>query len=1220
VDVRILGPFEVRNRDRALDLGGPRPRSLLAALVVSAGEVVSADRLIDDLWGESPPRSAGHLVHVYVSSLRKALAVDGAATRLRTRPPGYVLELGRDELDAWRFEDGAEEARRLFASGDPGGALAALDQALALWRGPPLASFTYDPFAQASIARLEELHASAREDRLEAKLALGRHQEAIAELESLLREFPFRERLRAHLMLALYRAGRQADALAVYRETRAALVGELGIEPSNDLRALEQAILRQDPALELHEPSPSRASISGRKLVAVLAATAGDLDPEASGRTLAFLRATLEDVVRAHGGSLEPSPIGDAVAFFGIPFAHEDDAVRAVRAGEAVRARLSSADGDRDLGAHVRIAVDIGEVIVEEDGTVNGDVVPRTLALCRAGRPGQIVIGAAADRLRTAREHRAPDPSDHVPLVGRWTELRRLVASVEGALHDATPALVVLTGDAGVGKSRLAAELLRAVDAGIDVGVGRCVAYGEAGTLGPGVDALSEALGGDLGEVARAVLGGEEGGDHLAELIASASGRGALPATHDDTFVAFRRLVAVVCAAKPVLLLIEDVHWADDLFLVFVEHVLGGIRDAPLAVVCTARPDVVERRPGWLRSTAHAEWVDLAPLSLAESSILLENLTPGEALPAGFRAELLEAAEGNPLFLEQLLAMLRDPLASPADRALPPTIRAVLAARLDALGPGERAVAERAAIVGRDFDVDAVASLLPEAARSSVRRHLETLSRRRFVEQTPGRRYALRFHHALTHEAVYRATPKRLRAALHSQHADHLLARGPREDVEASVGDHFERAHALLVELDEPHSQTAALARRAHDHLAAAGIRALHRGDVAAARRLLERSLKLVGDPDPELLSKLAEAHSIAGASSHARDLRVRALSSARKRKNHRLALHLEIAEAEAAFGETGDPSAERDVVERLIPVAQGLGDDRALANAWAVVGRVALAGGRHRDAATALERALEHAERSGDPLIRDHVGVWLVNELSDGPTPAADVLHRASELRRTLGPIGAAQLGPATACALTMLGRAAESRALFERTDKAYAELGIVTVVLPTLVGEAALIRGDVEEAETALAAAAALLVDRDQATPWVRERQARALREAGKLDEAERALVLAEERVSEREGELVARTRATRALVLLDRADRAAAVAAALDAERLSEPLDRPPLESPRYRGEILLSIAEVLAADGRRAEARSRAIAAAEQFERKGNVVSAERARGLARSLGT
>jgi DNA-binding SARP family transcriptional activator len=267
VEFRILGPLEVVEQGRALPLGGARQRTLLAFLLTRANEAVSADRLIDELWGADPPRSAANALQYHVSQLRKALAPSDAIV---TQEPGYAIRVGPDELDLLRFELLVEEARGV----PPELAARRLREALGLWRGAPLADLANEPFAQIEILRLEELRLSALELRLGADLALGRFTELVGEVQKLVSEHPLRERLRAVLMHALYGSGRQAEALGLYRETRRLLVGELGIEPSPALHELEQAILRQDPALRSQELPTSRR----QRAIMVVATDPGRLD------------------------------------------------------------------------------------------------------------------------------------------------------------------------------------------------------------------------------------------------------------------------------------------------------------------------------------------------------------------------------------------------------------------------------------------------------------------------------------------------------------------------------------------------------------------------------------------------------------------------------------------------------------------------------------------------------------------------------------------------------------------------------------------------------------------------------------------------------------------------------------------------------------------------------------------------------------------------------
>jgi DNA-binding SARP family transcriptional activator len=294
MDFRILGPLEVLDEGRAIALGGSRQRALLALLLLHANETLTTDRLIDELWGERPPANAAKTVQMQVSRLRKALAAgadDGSAGVVVTRERGYELMLDPERLDSHRFERLVAEGRSELAAGRPERAVSTLEGALSLWRGAPLAEFAYEPFAQREIARLDDLRAAALEQLLEVKLALGGHAEVVGQLEALIGEHPYRERLRAQLMLALYRSDRQADALQAYQDARRTLVGELGIEPGERLRELERAVLAQDPGLHLAAEEPAaetpRSAFVGRERE--LAELVAGLDDVFAGRGRVFL-------------------------------------------------------------------------------------------------------------------------------------------------------------------------------------------------------------------------------------------------------------------------------------------------------------------------------------------------------------------------------------------------------------------------------------------------------------------------------------------------------------------------------------------------------------------------------------------------------------------------------------------------------------------------------------------------------------------------------------------------------------------------------------------------------------------------------------------------------------------------------------------------------------------------------------------------------------------
>jgi DNA-binding SARP family transcriptional activator/class 3 adenylate cyclase len=405
MEFRILGPLEVVSDGQALDPGGAKQRALLAMLLVHANRVVSTDRLIDALWEDDPPEGAQKALQVHVSGLRKVLGRE----RVQTKAPGYLIRVHDGELDLDRFRD-------LEGEGKPA-------EALSLWRGPPLDDFACQRFAQAEIARLEELRLACVEELIEQDLEAGRHAAAVGELEALVKEHPLRESLRAQLMLALYRSGRQADALEAYQQARGALVEELGIEPGRALRELHQAILNQEPALDgrpatgrpiagsaspepevveapaEREPAPRET----RKTVTVLCAGVavvgeeGDpLDPEKLRRVVGRSFAEVQAAADRHGGSVE-TVSGDAITVvFGLPQVHEDDALRAVRAASDVRERLSElADelrGSQGISPELHFGVSTGEIVAGGELQPLGEPLTAAHRLAQQSDPGDVLL------------------------------------------------------------------------------------------------------------------------------------------------------------------------------------------------------------------------------------------------------------------------------------------------------------------------------------------------------------------------------------------------------------------------------------------------------------------------------------------------------------------------------------------------------------------------------------------------------------------------------------------------------------------------------------------------------------------------------------------------------------------------------------------------------------------------------------------------------------
>ncbi|MGH3132993.1 MAG: BTAD domain-containing putative transcriptional regulator, partial [Gaiellaceae bacterium] len=845
MNVRVLGPLEVAEGSRPLAIPGRRQRSLLALLLLHRNEVVASDRLLEELWAHQPSGRSPNALQAAVSRLRRALP----AERLVTRPPGYLLRLEPEELDAERFERLLADGRAALADGNAEEAAELLRAALSLWCGPALADFTYEPFAQTEIVRLEELRLEAVEERVEAELALGRHPDVVARLESLVDEHPLRERPRHQLMLALYRSGRQADALEVYRATRAMLQGELGLEPGPELRELERRILVQDPALDLAgRPRPVRlraATPVKRKTVSVLACDlAGStgltetLDPEVLHELLARYTTAASKTVSAYGGAVE-SVAGDAVtAVFGVPALHEDDALRALRAAVDLRASVAALGGESGLPLQARVGIGTGEVVAGAAGPsealVAGAAVTSAAHLVRQASPGEILLGEATRRL-VSNAVRVEPQSDlerggepawrllelvrdvpaftrrpETPLVGRRVELAQLRESFARAVRERQVRLATVFGPPGIGKTRLARELAEGIPKRATVLVGRCLSYGEGITFWPLREILPQAPEGPLRTRLSALL---DDGDR---------GRSTASATTNEIFLATRLLLESVARERPLLVVLEDLHWADPTFLDLVEHLAARATDAPMLLLCLARDELLELRDRWSGGIEDASSIVLEPLTEDEVAALLDALGASPHV----RTRVKEVAEGNPLFAEQMLAWLEEGGGVEDEPSLPPTIQAVLAARLDRLGPGEAAVLQRAAVIGRDFEAEAVRELLPVEARPFVPRHLDTLGRKGLVEPVTERRHepaGLRFVHALVREAAYRMVPKRLRAELHERFADRLEGAAASDEI---VGHHLEQTHRCLAELGPPTERSRQLAERAAERLATSGRRA----------------------------------------------------------------------------------------------------------------------------------------------------------------------------------------------------------------------------------------------------------------------------------------------------------------------------------------------------------------------------------------------------------
>ncbi len=423
MQVRILGPFQLEDGGRRITIGGVRQRVVLANLLLHANEVVPSEQLLVDLWGEDSPPSAANALQAAISRLRRVLPPG----RLITTAPGYALRIFPDELDVRQFEQLISEGRDALAAGSAAEAARTLGRALSLWQGPALADFRYEPFAQAEIARLEELYLTCLEERIEADLAVGSAGELTAELRRLVSEHPVRERFRGQLMLALYRGGRQTEALEVYREFRSVLREELGLDTSPRLRALEAAILRHDPALSPASTATGAVPLTRRPVTVLcvalqVASSSGTaLDPEAHEVANEHSVSGLTAVLERYGGKLAISAGERLVGVFGVASVHEDDALRAARASLAARTALATEAGmlarRHGVSLACRFGVATGEALVGGSGPLGfaGEAGAQAVMLAEAAEPGQILISRQTQGLAAAAievEAKAPAPID----------------------------------------------------------------------------------------------------------------------------------------------------------------------------------------------------------------------------------------------------------------------------------------------------------------------------------------------------------------------------------------------------------------------------------------------------------------------------------------------------------------------------------------------------------------------------------------------------------------------------------------------------------------------------------------------------------------------------------------------------------------------------------------------------------------------------------------
>ncbi|HZQ64069.1 MAG TPA: adenylate/guanylate cyclase domain-containing protein [Gaiellaceae bacterium] len=857
----VLGPLEVRCEGVPVSIEGREQRVLLALSLLLAGEVVGEARLIRALWPEPAPADAAGLLAAHVSRLRRTLAaVAGCeSSGPRWRPPDYVFELGGADLDLDRFRSLLAEARRLRER-KPAVAAACYEQALALWRGPPFSELQSEPLARAEVARLEQLRLEARDGLVETRLAAKQGSET--------------------LMLTF--SGADAPARPAERERKV-------------------------------------VSVLFCDLVGFTAASEA-ADPEEVEARLTPYYGRVRRRVEAFGGTVEKF-IGDAVmAVFGAPVAYEDDTERAVRAGLAILETIADLnESDPALALSVRVGVNTGEALVSVAadlehgvGLVAGDVVNTAARLESAAPTDTVVVGAATYQatrhvfdyrrledvqvkgksaplaLWRALSPRARFGSDitrthGTPLVGRELDLMLLRGAYEKAVRERSIRLSTIVGEPGIGKSRLVAELFSELDAGpglVSWRQGRCLPYGEGITfwaLGELVKAQAGIYDSDSPETASAKLEAvlpDRDRPWLRARLLPLLGLVSTPVARQEAFTAWRRFLESIAEQGPAVLVFEDIHWADEPLLSFIEHLADSTEAVPLLLICTARPQLYEAHPTWGAGLPNHTAIRLAPLSEPETTRLLSTLLGRTLLPAKTQQLLLDRSGGNPLYAEEFVRMLADSgsldargnVALDSAVPVPGSLQALISARLDTLPRERKRLLQDAAVIGKAFWVGAVAAL-GHGDDEQAEQALHELARKQLVRRA--RHSTLEgeaeygFWHILIRDVAYAQIPRAERADRHRRAAEWLeqKAAGRLEDVAEVIAHHTGEALALA-EASGDRTLARTLAPTAARFALLAGERALGL-DTDKALKLLARARTLTAEDDPGfpiVLSRWAEA------------------------------------------------------------------------------------------------------------------------------------------------------------------------------------------------------------------------------------------------------------------------------------------------------------------------------------------------------------------------
>jgi class 3 adenylate cyclase/tetratricopeptide (TPR) repeat protein len=996
--------------------------------------------------------------------------------------------------------------------------------------------------------------------------------------------------------------------------------------------------------------------------IGVAAAGGRPLDPEALRRVTGRAFGALEAAADGHGGTIA-AVSGDAItAVFGLPLVHEDDALRAMRAAADARTCLfelaATLGAERALQLDFRIGISTGEIVTggtdAAQARATGEPLTFSQRLGDNAAPGEILIDAATRAVLRDAVTVEPAPggwrvldttaasgSERVsrfdsPMVGRERERRRLQDAFDQAVTDRSCQLFTVLGVAGVGKSRLVEEFLQGLGSGTLVASGRCLPYGEGITYWPLLEAVKSAVGLDdesSPDEARAtlarVLDGEQGGDVTAQRVAELIGL-ADAVAGAERFSSAVALFEVLARAHSLVIVFDDVHWGEPTFLDLIEHLADGARDAPILLVCLGRPELLEARPGWAGGKLNATTALLEPLSEDECGVLIGNLLGRTGFAEEVETRIAEAAEGNPLFVEEMLLMLIDDGLLVGDDGhwaatgdfgavrVPPTIQALLAARLDRLDENERSVIERAAVEGKVFYEAAVADSVPDATRPAVAESLETLARKQLIRpdrpSLGGRTF--RFRHLLIRDSAYVSIPKERRAHLH-EHFGRWLERSAGDrgvEYEEVVGYHLEQAYRYRAEVGTIDDAARSIAHEAAERLGAAGRRAFSRSDAPAAVNLISRAVALLPDDDPLRVDLIPNVRAVQGMTDLAWADRVltEAVEVAATTGNRGLAASALVQRGFLRLFTEPDltPGELIESAERAVLVFDDLGDELGLARAWRLVAQSHYLGRRLALCAEASERALEHAHRAEDRFEEREIVEWLVVALLLGPAPVTHAARRCERLLEETAdnPLLQAEILGGLGALMAMLGRAARADELAARSRATMSAHGESIWIVSFWLAFVRLWQGDPSGAERELRPAYEALKrigERSHFSSIARE-LSNAVFLQGRYDEAEQLTRECEESSRPNDVHSQILWRSTRAKVLAHKGDLEAAEELARVSVAIASESDFYPAHA-----DALMDLGHVLEVGGE-SDAAALAVQEAIRFYKlKGNLAQLERA---------